>query len=704
MTPQARSELRTTFKSQRMQLAHRLIDSARLVDRFAEQIEREKDQLDEFVERELVCLIDYLAESIGKGNEKFRDLYIGERIKMAYVENDTTEMRNKRIAELLESDRQILVSALKGKVSTEAVEGLDAFFKSLTKLFTTEFHGELYVLLVGDCLYLDVMAFLSGQAAKHGIAVRPHFVTSHIMAEVKSEVAALKGQPFDLVFFSPFTYMMHPEFDKYLAPSNAFKPSTKRYENLFPMLRDVEDVIDVFATEYDCPVFVHNTAAVIRDEPLRRFAKNLVTRGMRAQVRSFVDAWLTSYLDKKNTESFQHLYRFDETKLLEHTSDMELGSVYYHHPIQHPAAMGKAVANEYAKICNVAAYYLRKKMVVCDLDNTLWDGVIGEGAVTHYRDRQETLKRLKAKGVLLAINSKNDPANVHWTDGVLSESDFVYSNINWDPKPNAFPKMEADLNLKRKDFVFVDDRADERELVSSIYPEVRTMDATDPVVWECFAIWEMMIDGEDRTQMYQEREQRNSFVQEKSAEDKAADKAAMFKELQLQLTIKDAGSRELKRVTELVNRTNQFNMQGSRTTFSEVSQRHRDDSWHILQGHMTDRFGDMGVICVLMAHETDIAIEIPIFVLSCRVFGYGVETAMLNHIKRLAAAGGKQVVGRYQSTPQNMPCKNVYSQNGFEKQGDVWVFTGREALPDPEWLSVKPGNVTSMPQQLEHAS
>ncbi len=695
MSPQSSSEFRTILRASRTELAHSLVDSARLIPRFAEQIKKESESsnLDAFVERELICLIDYLQEYLGNGNPEFRDLYVGERMKMAYVEGDSTEERNQRIAALLESDRDLLGKALNGQLSKEAAEALEEFYTDLIVLFTREFKTELSILFVGDCYFLDVMAFLGGKAAQGGIAIRPHFVTSHYMAEVASDLRALaKESSFDLVFFSPFTYEKHHEFIWFLNPSNVLPGVRKLCSKVFPMLSDVEEVIDVFASHYDCPVYVHNTAALIRGDFKKRLFKNLITWVKRRQVRTMVDEWLVSYLAKKNRETFQHLYRFDELELLRSHSEMELGSVYYWHPIQHPAAMGKAVANQYAKICNAVAHLLKKKMVVCDLDNTLWDGVIGEGAVTHYQDRQETLKRLKAKGVLLAINSKNDPANVHWDGGVLSEDDFVFANINWEPKVNGFPLMEQELNLKMKDFVFVDDRRDERELVRQAFPMVKALDATNPQVWEWFEIWEMLLDADtsvDRTQMYKDRENRKSFVEGSGKPSKGLDRAKMFRELELKLTVTYSEQRDLKRVTELINRTNQFNMQGSRTTFSEVSEWHRTADFHVLQAQMSDRFGDMGVVCVLVVRESELELEIPVFVLSCRVFGYGVETAMLNQIKLLAASRGKRVVGRYVSTPQNMPCKDVYAQNGFEDEDGLWVFASFGECKDPEWLDVQ---------------
>ena len=108
--------------------------------------------------------------------------------------------------------------------------------------------------------------------------------------------------------------------------------------------------------------------------------------------------------------------------------------MFYDADLQHPAVFGKHLAEEYRELLDVQCHLLSKKLVVCDLDNTLWDGLIGEGPVAHHAERQQALLRLRQKGVVLAIASKNEAKNVTWAGGVLSEGDFVCSQVNWDPK------------------------------------------------------------------------------------------------------------------------------------------------------------------------------------------------------------------------------------------------------------------------------
>lgn len=131
-----------------------------------------------------------------------------------------------------------------------------------------------------------------------------------------------------------------------------------------------------------------------------------------------------------------------------------LGRFIYKTKLQHPAELGKAIAKEYVDILYVYAHLITKKLVVCDLDNTLWKGVIGEGKVSNYHDKQEILLDLKNKGIVLAICSKNDPKNVHWTGSKLNERDFVAASISWNPKIYGMKEIQEELNLKFNDFVF----------------------------------------------------------------------------------------------------------------------------------------------------------------------------------------------------------------------------------------------------------
>jgi len=216
-------------------------------------------------------------------------------------------------------------------------------------------------------------------------------------------------------------------------------------------------------------------------------------------------------------------------------------------------------------------------------------------------------------------------------------------------------KIAGELNLKLKDFLFVDDRSDERAMVAEVLPEIGTLDAESPDVWRRLALLAEFLpeqDEIDRTLAYKQREQRQRFLED--PEEVAAEQRELFRKLKLKVTIRPAGQKELKRVAELINRTNQFNMCGTRTTLKEVTQWHESPAHLILVVEADDKFGSMGVVCVAVTEQTPDSVEIPVFVLSCRVFGYGVETALLNYVRGTSGnrngRSGKSLVGLYKET------------------------------------------------------
>jgi FkbH-like protein len=255
-------------------------------------------------------------------------------------------------------------------------------------------------------------------------------------------------------------------------------------------------------------------------------------------------------------------------------------------------------------------------------------------------------------------------------------------------------RIQQKLNLKVKDFVFVDDRADQRELVSSVFPEIHTLDALSKRTWQLLDHWSRLIgpggDG-DRTQLYREREEREKFL---SVEEARSVPTSFMSLLGLKATIRPAGRGDVKRVVELINRTNQFNLNGSRTSFREAASWIASPDRRILVVDGADKFGQMGLICTAFVEITPTAVRIPVFVLSCRVFGYGFETAMLNSVLRLGRStrgdeGPNTIVGLYQETPLNGPCRSMYPDHGFRLVDGEWIHEGRTAVANPAWLEVR---------------
>ena len=243
--------------------------------------------------------------------------------------------------------------------------------------------------------------------------------------------------------------------------------------------------------------------------------------------------------------------------------------------------------------------------------------------------------------------------------------------------------------------MFLDDRPDELERVGSAYPELTALDATDPVTWRLLARWRDLLPpdpDEDRTRLYRERVERERFVGSRPeagarAESPAEDESAALHDLGLSVTLKAARGSDLKRVVELINRTNQFNLCGTRTTLREI-QEGLGATRSVVTAEASDKFGGMGVVGVMVADWVPGRVEVPIFVLSCRVFGFGIERALL-HALKTAAPDGHALVGHARDTQFNAPGRTLYPDAGLTWDGRQWL--GRtEGLPSPPpWLAVR---------------
>jgi len=666
-------------------IAYAMLDNLYLMPRWAQDIRQNQRNLDSFVARELHVFVDYIRHYLRSGDDAYMHLYVGEKLKQTYdtglEPGEAAELRR----QLALLDTAAFSEALGNSLHRDRLKYLRHTLAIIHSILESTGEKPINVLFVQDCLYLDVLAFLTAPLVQDGIGIRPFYATSKNPQELRAKIRELSKNKIEAVFFSPFTYEFSPEFAQLLNWRNSLMPSPAVLHVVESAMADSQKTLDLLADLFDCHVFIHNTSMLIREpSALKRRMKNLATRRTRRAAGNLVNHRLSSYIAGKNQATFEHLFIIDETKPLRRQGEHALGALLYSSALQHPAAFGREIAADYGDLLFVEVNLLKKKLVVCDLDNTLWEGLIGEGEVRPYIERQKTLKELRRKGIVLAVNSKNDPANVHWDGCVLSDDDFVCREISWEPKVTGLRRIQSALNLKLRDYIFIDDRADEREMIRAAFPEILTLDATDPRSWRLLGRWASLLETHpemDRTLLYRQREERQQFLQ--AEEGSVCDPGEMFKNLELKVHIHPARQTDVRRVTELINRTNQFNLCGSRTSFGDVNGWYNAPNSLLLTVHTSDRFGPMGMVCAALVKAGADALEIPVFVLSCRVFGYGIENAVMNYIKRLAK--GREIVGHYRETGQNAPCRNFYLENGFLRAGDIWKFSGKAGL-DPAWL------------------
>jgi FkbH-like protein len=689
----ADTELAHVVRTKAEAIAEAVAQATEKIPRWQAEYKNHVGTRSEYLALNFQVFPDYAAAYFERGDVTFRHLFLGELIRALYVPDADPKAANEQTNQVLASLQPLVESVLAKSLSPEAWTRFSRFLDEIAQTLKVTDRKIQRVLLVGDCLFQDIVPFIVADLMDAGIRLVQDYATSKNPALLRDELRIHSAKKFDLVFFSPFSYEFSLEYNQLLNWRNSLTGKAAISELVQRTWDDTRRTIEVLADLFDCPIHIHNSAAVVREQNL---AKRMVKARATAQVRSFarnkINALLSAYIQEKNTESFQHLFLFDEQRLMEAVGEIGAGSHFYKTRLHHPAVLGKLFSRQYVDLIYVNAWLIKKKVVVCDLDNTLWEGVIGEGAVTHYHDRQLTLKSLKANGVLLAINSKNDPANVHWREGTLTDDDFVCAAVSWDPKVHGMQRIQSALNLKIKDYVFIDDREDERELMILAYPDTLCLDASDDRTWRRMALWEQLLEDDptmDRTQMYKEREARKAFIKEDVSSPE--ERANLFRSLELRLVIQSAPASDLKRITELINRTNQFNLEGSRTTFREVSAWHKSSDHLILVGQTGDRFGDMGTTCIAVVECSATEMRILPFVLSCRVFGYGIEQGVMNRLKQIASQRGlSRIIGRYQATPQNAPCKDFLADNGFVHKDDFWSFdvAAGPVIPDPVWVKI----------------
>jgi FkbH-like protein len=329
-----------------------------------------------------------------------------------------------------------------------------------------------------------------------------------------------------------------------------------------------------------------------------------------------------------------------------------------------------------------------KKCVVVDCDGTLWGGIIGEDGLSGialgedypgsvFRDFQNQLLTLRSQGVMVAICSKNNIADV-WEvfdrhDGmVLERDDIVAARINWIDKPTNLISLAEELNIGLDSFVFVDDSPMEIEHVKSALPMVTcflvpselTHFVRDFGAYRGFDRETVSAEDRRRSDMMLEERKRREFGAALGVED-------FRRQLQLSIDVFRVQDEHIARVTQLINKTNQFNLTTRRRTEAEVKTLVADPGAAVLAWKVSDRFGDYGLVGVaILAHGAETT-TIDTLLMSCRVLGRGVEQAVFSSVCNLARShGAERLVGRYVKSSKNNMVERLYEDYGFSKTSD----------------------------------
>lgn len=355
------------------------------------------------------------------------------------------------------------------------------------------------------------------------------------------------------------------------------------------------------------------------------------------------------------------------------------------------------LAHNLARIIK-SIYGKNKKALVLDLDNTLWGGVVGDDGVENlalgqevpmgqvYTEFQSYLKEHKNLGVLLNVNSKNDYENavagLNHPDGVLKPDDFIVIMANWNNKDKNIADIAELLNIMPDSMVFVDDNPAERAIVERTVPGVAVpvMDSPENYIRVLdragyFEMTSFSADDAKRNEMYKENAKR---AQLRLSYDNYEE---YLISLEMTAHIKAFEPVYMARIAQLTNKSNQFNLTTRRYSQADIEAFAADDSYITLYGKLEDKFGDNGVVSVVIGRICGNELHVELWLMSCRVLKRDMENAMMDVlVERSLEHGVTCIKGYYFPTAKNGMVKEFYQTMGFIKESEdeegnsVWTF------------------------------
>jgi len=369
------------------------------------------------------------------------------------------------------------------------------------------------------------------------------------------------------------------------------------------------------------------------------------------------------------------------------------------------AALSDLVGSHYS-----AFHGLTRKVVVLDLDNTLWGGVVGEAGLSGidlgedgiglaFQDLQRELLNLHDTGVLLTVASKNNAADAlevfdHHAGMILKREHLAAFRINWQDKASSIRELAQELNLGLESFVFLDDNPVEREWIRQGVPEVLVPELpADPVsrpsffrALSCFQRITLTDADLQRAQSYAITKVRDSL------RSSASSLPEFLASLDQEITIEAVHDGSLGRAAQMCQRTNQFNLTTQRYTVTDLEQLAGASGTDVYTLAVKDKFGDSGITGFAVLRTNGETSTIDSLLLSCRVLGRQIEDAFLGVlVSRARERGARYVVGRYVPTSKNQQVAAFYPERGFEPdtQGLFRLDLEREIPPTPAHISVK---------------
>lgn len=335
----------------------------------------------------------------------------------------------------------------------------------------------------------------------------------------------------------------------------------------------------------------------------------------------------------------------------------------------------------------------RKKCIVLDLDNTIWGGIIGDDGIENitlsnegegkaFYDFQRELLKLYQRGIILAINSMNtreivlESMNNH-PYMILKPEHFVSIKIDWRNKAQKMTEIAEEINISTDSFVFLDDSDFEREIITKEFPEIFVPKL--PVDYADYPDFIRNMAVFDHMNITKDDLNRNKSYKANTAREILKSKVINIEDFYYSLNMKAkigrATSRQIPRIAQMTQKTNQFNLRTIRYTDADIKEFISSPDYLVYYLSLSDKFGDNGIVGTTIIKIEGKQAFIDSFIFSCRALGRTAETALINFIiNDVIEKGAEILVGEYLETNKNSPCKEFYSKHCFKSRHSKWFL------------------------------
>ena len=485
---------------------------------------------------------------------------------------------------------------------------------------------------------------------------------------------AMFGSP-ELDDFAPDIIYIHtnwrnigqfPEMsDDAAAVENKLNAEYSRFETMWQKL----------AEKFNCPIIQNNF-----DRPNYRLMGNRDVWDFRGR---------TNFISRLNEKFYQYaqshtaFYINDLDYLASDFGLSEWNNAKYWH--MYKCINMDAIPYVAQSVANIikSIYGKNKKVLALDLDNTLWGGIVGDDGVEGikigpevpagqvYAEFQSYCKNLKDIGVVLAVDSKNEEENalagLNHPDGILRPEDFVDIKANWEPKDRNLSQTADELTLGVDSFVFADDNPAEREIVFAQLPGVAVpaMDGAENYIKVLdhsgyFEVTNISDEDMKKTQMY------HAKAEASKAQATFADYGEYLDSLQMEAVITGFEPIILQRVSQLTNKSNQFNLTTLRCSEDDIRAMEESENHICMAGKLIDKFADNGIVTVVAGEIQGDLLDIKLWLMSCRVLKRGMEDLMMNLlVAKCREKGIEAIQGHYYPTAKNAMVKDFFADYGF---------------------------------------